>query len=121
MKYYGKPTIEKIEHRLCEYIRCDSCNKKIKGKYFEITTGHNDWGNDSIDSIEHKDICDDCVNKYCDNYLKENQRSNTAYIDVEPEIFVANQKYYGDYDEFKDKLVEDDDLKAKEINNDRHI
>ena len=49
MYYFGKPTIEKIEHRLCEYLRCDFCKKKIvnKEKYFEVTTGHRDWGNDS--------------------------------------------------------------------------
>lgn len=28
MYYFGKPTIEKIEHRLCEYLRCDFCKKK---------------------------------------------------------------------------------------------
>lgn len=115
MKYYGKPTIEKIEHRLCEYIRCDSCNKKIvdKEKYFEVTTGHNDWGNDSCDSIRHLDICEKCLNKYVGDYFKKTKESYTAYINVEPEVFYKNHKYYGDYDNFEDGLVENDNLEKE--------
>ncbi len=115
MKYYGKSTIEKIEHKLCEYIRCDNCNKKIidEEKYFEVTTGHHDWGNDSCESIEHLDICEKCINKFSENYLKENKESNTAYIEIETEIFVKNHKCYGDYDRFEDKLVENDNLESQ--------
>lgn len=115
MKYYGKPTIEKIEHRLCEYIRCDSCNKKIvdKEKYFEVTTGHNDWGNDSRDSIKHLDICEKCLDKYVGDYFKKTKKSYTAYINIESEVFYKNRKYYGDYDKFEDKLVENDDLEKE--------
>ena len=110
MKYYGKPTIEKIEHRLCEYVRCDNCNKKIidKEKYFKVKTGHYDWGNDSVESIEYKDICDDCINKCVGDYFKETKDSHTAYIEVRPEVFHKNYKYYSNYDEYEDRLVEDD-------------
>jgi len=117
MKYYGKPTIERIEeHRLCEYIRCDSCNKKIidREKYFEVMTGHHDWGNDSCDSIEHLDICDECLNKFVGDYFKETKKSYTAYINVEPHIFCKNSKYYDDYDDLEDELVEDDILEKEE-------
>ena len=33
---------------------CDVCNSVINSHegYWELTTGHNDWGNDSVDSIE---------------------------------------------------------------------
>lgn len=115
MKYYGKPTTEKVEHRLCEYIRCDSCNKKIvdKEKYFNVMTGHHDWGNDSCDSIKYLDICEKCLDKYVGNYFKETKDSYTAYINVEPEVFYKNHKYYGDYDKYEDKLVENDILESQ--------
>lgn len=112
MKYYGKPKIEKVESRLCEYLRCDCCKKKINNsrRYFMATIGHNDWGNDSIDSIEHKDICEKCLNKYVKQYFNENKDSATAYIDIHTDEFVKNSSYYGKYDRYEDRLVEEDTL-----------
>lgn len=111
MKYYGKSIIEKVEHRLCEYIRCDNCNKKITDgeKYYSLTTGHHDWGNDSIDSIEHPDVCVECLKKFISDYFKEYEDSDTAYLDIETDVFCANSNNYGDYDWIDgDKLVEKD-------------
>lgn len=112
MRYYGKPKIIKNEERKCEYIRCDVCDKKIKNreKYFEVTTSHNDWGNDSVDSIRYKDVCVNCINKFVEDYLEEYKNSNTAEIEIESNIFIENHGYYGDYDEFDSQaeLVEND-------------
>ena len=38
---------------------CDVCGNKIDDdmNYWDLQTGHNDWGNDSVDSIENFDIC----------------------------------------------------------------
>lgn len=115
MYYFGKPTIEKIEHRLCEYLRCDFCKKKIvnKEKYFEVTTGHRDWGNDSCDSIRRSDVCVNCINECFNDHLKRNKESNTAYIEIETEIFVTNCKGYGEYDKYEDRLVEEDILEKE--------
>ena len=53
--------------------------------YWEVTTGHNDWGNDSGDSIEHFDICSpECLNKIMTKYIKRsNSNFNTEYIEIE--------------------------------------
>lgn len=78
--------------RLEEGIRCDICNKFIKAdkrrssedtnKYYEVTTGHEDWGNDSVDSIEHQDICPDCIDNFVIEYLKTT-KYRTAYITID--------------------------------------
>lgn len=66
-----------------EALFCDECGKLIAkmnndGKYrqpvgyWEVVTGHRDWGNDSVDSIEHADLCcDDCLRKFMDKYLTD--------------------------------------------------
>lgn len=70
---------------------CDVCGKLIlkknenkttycSGKQWKLTTGHNDWGNDSCDSIEYKDICSaECLEKELQKYV---QRGGTAYFEV---------------------------------------
>lgn len=74
-------------------IECDICGKIIpvpdeycydhaRSRYYEVTTGHHDWGNDSIDSIETVDVCPDCVNKYISDYLANVIHSNSAYLKV---------------------------------------
>ena len=111
MKYYGKAKITKIEERNVEYLRCDNCHKKIKlgDKYYWITTGHGDWGNDSVDSINNSDICKDCVNDYIIDYMNSErmQKSFTPYIEVKSEL--CTEYNYGEYDDFEDELVEEDE------------
>lgn len=109
MKYYGKPIIEKIEHRKVEYLRCDKCKKKITDGYYEVTTGHNDWGNDSCDSIRDYDICPNCIEEFTTDYLKNNEY-DTRYINIERQCAVHHSSYYGEYDKFdlQDKLAEKD-------------
>ena len=70
-------------------IKCDICDGLIADKdheneYYQLMTGHNDWGNDSIDSIKHEDICsDECLKKRFDKYLREEAYgSYTAYFEV---------------------------------------
>ncbi len=64
-------------------IKCDICGEivPIYGKYFRVTTGHHEWGNDSVDSIKAKDICPGCIGKFVTEYLTDN--CDTAYIDIE--------------------------------------
>ena len=92
-----------------EYIntcKCDRCGKiiyKHYGKEFEllkrnvrktservsyylVTTGHHDWGNDSVDSINLKDICPSClVNEYSDYVDRASKGFNSEYIKIEHE------------------------------------
>lgn len=60
MKEYEKKEVVKIE-KVLKAIKCDECKKDIQETdfdfYYEATTSHSLWGNDSIDSIEHLDFC----------------------------------------------------------------
>lgn len=82
--------------KTCIAVECDICHKTIpvkkrnytdrSGRYFEITTGHNDWGNDSIESIETRDVCDECAPQFIYEYLDGIAYSNTAYMKVKNKI-----------------------------------
>jgi hypothetical protein len=61
--------------------------KKVEyciGDYWTLTTGHHDWGYDSVDSIEIFDLCSrDCIQKKLDEYLKD--CSGTDYFELSHE------------------------------------
>ena len=69
--------------------KCDYCGAEIlpwhwetKNPYYEIVTGHNDWGSDSGESREHTDACSvRCLRLAMDKYYAD--ESNTAYIEIE--------------------------------------
>lgn len=79
-------------------VRCDNCKKIIFPKsetckenlYYKITTGHHDWGNDSIDSIKHFDLCQDCLNDFVAKKLDGNQ-SKSSYMDISTEHIYPNR------------------------------
>jgi len=94
MKIFGKTAEEVVrKKRKVEAIECDICSRIIqadgdyrtveKRRYFRVTTGHHDWGNDSCESIEHRDICPECINKFVAEYLGESDGRDTKYIDIE--------------------------------------
>lgn len=69
-------------------LYCDVCKKEIAKRkgYWELTTGHNDWGNDSCESIEHFDVCSQmCLMHKFAEYLDESDKNdnNTKYFEVE--------------------------------------
>ena len=73
-------------------VECDVCHKVIPaegkyrnddGKYYEVTTGHHDWGHDSCESRKTIDICPACLSKYIADYFTD--ASSTAYLEVETE------------------------------------
>lgn len=69
-------------------IKCDICKKEITGKYWQLTTHHNDWGNDSIDSYKHSDICSrKCINKALDDYFNNCEDSCTQCFELEQDYF----------------------------------
>lgn len=81
MRKYKKKEITKIEETEIG-ITCDMCKKEILNEedyksefrtkmshYYEITTHHNDWENDSIDSYEYRDICsENCLFNFLKDY-----------------------------------------------------
>ena len=98
MKLVSKKTEEivKAEVRKVTGVRCDICGKVLRykyrpnsdfleerPKYFRVMTGHHDWGNDSCDSIEHKDICLGCITDFISDYLSN--ASGTEYVDISTE------------------------------------
>lgn len=88
-KHYEVMTHE-VTEKVCvgETMTCDVCKKEIlKGSdYWAVTTGHNDWGYDSIDSIEHFDVCSNvCLMISFSDYIDRSSEGghNTEYITVE--------------------------------------
>lgn len=87
--------VEEIEVVIGKQCFCDVCGKLIKktsekkveyciGDYWTLTTGHHDWGLDSVDSIEEFDLCSrDCIQKKLDEYLKD--CSGTDYFELSHE------------------------------------
>ena len=62
--------------------KCDVCGREIPPTsrtfprkeipFFDVTTYHNDWGNDSVDSYEYFHACSpDCVMKMADGFLRD--------------------------------------------------
>ncbi|MBU3186520.1 hypothetical protein [Clostridium estertheticum] len=83
MKKYDKEEVTCFKEILVE-TTCDLCKQEIPtdSYYYEVITGHNDWGHDSVDSIEKFDICsDECLKKKFNEYLEES--SKTKYIEIE--------------------------------------
>lgn len=79
-------------------VICDRCGKEIIAKdrpdrsdwgtqkYFNVTTGHDDWGGDSWESRRNLDICQDCILDFVSDYLKDTKSSMTAYIEINSDI-----------------------------------
>lgn len=75
--------------------RCDVCGKEIPPTpdkfprkeipFFRVTIGHNDWGNDSGDSVEHLHACSPvCALQLAHEQLHEDFEGNhTRYIEIE--------------------------------------
>ena len=91
---------KKIVYRtVCELagVKCDICGRVIKApseqdqynwlddkyKFYVVTTGHNDWGNDSFESVRRYDICPECITKFVSDYLADKKGYRSAYIDIE--------------------------------------
>lgn len=72
-------------------LTCDACGRVIDitkqdGTFYHVHSGHCEWGNDSVDSVESLDACcDECLIALVNNWLKKWQDYNTAYINIERE------------------------------------
>ena len=86
---YVEKTI-KVEN--VKNIKCDVCDKEIDGKFWVLTTSHGDWGNDSVDSIEHFDICSTkCIHKALTAYIERCEYSYTQRFELEQDSFSAGK------------------------------
>lgn len=77
---------KQITQKICISQRClcDVCKKEINNNYWEVVTGHNDWGRDSVDSIENYEVCStECLDELFREYKeRSNKRYNTEYFEV---------------------------------------
>lgn len=79
-------------------IKCDICgkivpvNNGIESVYFEVATGHNDWGNDSCESRKSQDICPDCINKFTTEYLQD-AAGTSRYIEITTRYAVNYERW----------------------------
>ena len=99
-----KVLVERIK-KVQASVVCDKCGKEIVAKkrpdnldwstqkYFNVTTGHNDWGNDSYESVKHFDICQECILDFVSNYLKSSKRSTSAYIEIDSGFSYPNVEW----------------------------
>lgn len=79
-----KTTEKIIKSKTLVSVKCNICKKEITGKFWHLTTHHHDWGNDSIDSFEHYDLCSrECIDKALDEYMIDCLDSNTQCFELE--------------------------------------
>lgn len=67
------PKIPAYPEKVCTCLKCDNCGKVIpdRAKYIQVFTGHNAWGNDSVDSHEYHDYCSmECAQEKFDEFKK---------------------------------------------------
>jgi hypothetical protein len=82
MKKYEEKIVPTKTKVLVE-TTCDVCNFVVpERKGYDVVTGHNDWGNDSHESVEDKNVCSDyCLTLIFEGYLKNSY--TTKYIEIE--------------------------------------
>ncbi len=73
--------IRQIVHDEFKDIREIKYSKRIE--WYEVTTGHHDWGNDSIDSIENLVICTNCIDDIFTEFKERASDNTTEYIDID--------------------------------------
>lgn len=82
-------------------VECDICKRLITpptgyawlgSRYFEVTTGHNDWGSESCESIEHRDICPDCIVDFTSTYISN--ADGSEYLKIETTHVYKNDYEY---------------------------
>lgn len=92
--YRKRRKVDAIECDICDKLITPAIYKKDSARYFEVTTGHNDWGNDSCESVEHLDICPDCIAKFVAEYAAN--VDGTEYLRLETKYVTNNWYTYED-------------------------
>ena len=98
---------EVIYYRRVTGVKCDCCDEIIEpptetydsNRYFRVTTGHYERGNDSCDSVEEFDICQKCLNQFVADYYTDTQRKS-AYLNIRTKHVFKDQ--FAPYSEFGD-------------------
>lgn len=95
IKKITRKVMKEVEETVSSVGICDMCGKEFnyeegltkvkRAYYYQILTGHHDWGNDSCDSMQYTDACcDECLLRFIQNWLQDKDviRSHTAYIEI---------------------------------------
>ena len=91
MVNYEKKEVVSYDSVISSY-ECDCCGKKVEASnrpdsWYGITSGHQSWGSDSVDSIDRIDSCSiECLSKQ----LKEEEKRVCSYEDSYIEIADLN-------------------------------
>lgn len=85
---------------ISEECRCDRCWRHLwyhtkdghkkpglgTAEYYNVVTGHHDWGRDSVDSVETYDVCVGCAKKMFEEYVEDSWgHNNSLYFECSHE------------------------------------
>lgn len=90
--YRTKRRVESVTCDICERVITPDPKRADSSRYFRVITGHNDWGNDSCDSIEHYDICPHCIGSFVAKYALES--TGTEYLEMRNEYLSTIEYEY---------------------------
>ena len=95
MRVFVKEEMKMIEvHRdILDHLICDKCKKKIEHSvfYWDVVTGHHEWGNDSVDSIKERHICLYCITPFVTEFIS--QCKPTAHLEMSREQFCRGETF----------------------------
>ena len=95
-KYMRTKLVEQRTEERREVI-CDGCGQTVRDGegFFEISTGHRRWGNDSVDSLEMRHFCCKvCMDAFLDDYWRTPE--DTDHADIEFISSTARAVHYPD-------------------------
>ncbi len=109
LTYYSQYDEETEKTNVLTEVRCSKCGKLLdvhgdgikrmhsskNGLYYTLTTGHHLWGNDSVDSVESEEYCEDCLRGILIDWL---YMSESTYY--------CNIKCVGTIDDFNEYTTE---------------
>ena len=101
-----KTYMKEVKEEIATKMFCDFCEKEIHNgdKYLNVTSSHNDWGNDSIDSWKSADVHEECLQEYLkwlfskDSIISSLHNRNDWKIEIDtewcdvPSIMVGSDK-----------------------------
>lgn len=82
-----------VKKEVLKSVLCDVCNKDIidlgNELYFTVHTYHHRWGNDSIESSEHFDLCSrECLANHFTDFFSTAAFSDSYDIEAEATKFI---------------------------------
>lgn len=103
IRKYKKTMMVKQKTEVRKEVICDGCGVVIDKEFYQVTTHHNRWGNDSIETYETKHFCcRNCMNIFLDTYWEKAEWSETAEI-----VYTLPNQAAASYDDYVQEIDED--------------